>query len=450
MGHNSSGHSAKDSSDLSIVFPALFLFVCVIAFLGNRDLFSPAKVFLVTFLIFHAGVIFDEVTYKVWGLMALVLLVGVISVFYELLRPHTVSMRLASTRYRTTQSWSNLVDKRLIFWIWILSVPAIASQTFMLLRFGGLEGYINILNMRVVEWRGYGWANTLISTMAALNLVYFSSGLLCKRSNRWILFGVHLIITLTLGVLAGSRSNLLNIFVMQLFAYHYLKRPIKLPVAVMLVTFLILVAFVAGVVREGIKIDDGKLTTGLDYGNDVLKVDSFYYGVKPLSLIAEAKPVSLAYGSTLVSLITNVVPRTWWPGKPDSGGVFFTKVYTDDEWGGSSNMTPTFLGEWIINFGFVAGCALYVLTYPALMFFVCKGYRRTIRRIRTRVFPSDAVNIVIYLCIMWAVIGLMVGEVTNVLLLVFLTKLIPLAAIKWLVFGKHRYPCARISTNACS
>lgn len=411
----------------------LFLLTTAMALTTNRDLFSPAKLFLFSFLAFHVGALFQVGSTELWLLLLMVMLVGLLTAAFEASLPlpaATLQSRSDTGRGRAS---ARQAEGRLFLWIWLLTAPALLSQVYMVQLFGGFEGYINSLGLRVIEWRGLGWAKTLIATLLPVNLVYFAVGLTRPRSRAWWAFyGLHLLTLLSIGLLSGSRSGILNVFALQLFCYHYLKRPIGLRSAVTLGVVLMASALVLGVVREGVKVDDGALITGLDSAESSFKVATFYYGVDPLELIINTDMPRLAHGSTFLSLLTNAVPRDWWPDKPDSGGVYFTKLYTGDAWDGGSNLTPTFLGEWVINFGWAPGLLLFSLSYPGMLFFVVQHYQRTLMRLRAAVFPLAAVDFVIYLCGMWAVVALMTGEVTNVILNSVLTQLLPLAAIRWL------------------
>jgi len=110
--------------------------------------------------------------------------------------------------------------------------------------------------------------------------------------------------------------------------------------------------------------------------------------------------------------------------------VFFTVNYAGDAWMGLSNLTPTFLGEWIINFGYFWGIAGFFLAYGLIQHGLIRWYSRLLRnpaRRRDRLF---AVDVVIYIHVVWAAVALMVGEFTNIGLGFVLTQLIPLFALR--------------------
>ncbi len=414
---------------MDLVIGITFIATLLVALITNRDLFSPAKFYLFSFVLFYVGLYFKPTAaFEIWFLVLLVLLVGVGAVLSEMSPGGQFSPR-------TPAKVPLLVGGRFFTaLIWVLSAPAILSQLYLIQLFGGIEGYVNIIGNRVVELRGFGWAKTLMSTITVLNLVYFAVGLTRPRTRLWwLVYTSHTFALIFIGLLSGSRGGILNIFAMQLITYHYLRRPVTLNRAVPVAVILVLAAGVLGVVRQGIKFDDDSLQTGIKDSDQVFKLSIFDYGVMPLEAITESNQLKLAYGSTLVSAVTNVVPRSWWPEKPDTGGVFLTREYTGDAWGGASFLTPSYIGESIINFGWVLGCVFFMVTYLWMMIMVISRYRRRALHTRGTPHPAIALDVVAYVCVMWAIVGLMAGEFTNVLVNLALTQLIPIAGIRILL-----------------
>lgn len=415
---------------MGAVIGLAFCALVLLAFVVNRDLFSPAKLFLVSYLVFHVGILEGHRPLEVWLLVLLVLAVGAIAVTFEALNSPGWLRRAA---HRPTRPQSVLTEPRRIFLgLWLLSLPAIAAQLYMIASFGGLDGYILALANRVVEWRGLGWARTVIGTMATFNLLYLAIGLTRRRSRSWwVGYTLHFLFVLLVGLLSGSRSAILNVIVMQIMIFHYLRSEVRLRTALPVAVVLIAAGLVLGTVRETFRLDDGELRTGLAEADEILNLPTLRYGVTPLEILVDAGQLRLAYGSTLISMVTNAVPRDWWPDKPDTGGVFFTKEYTGDEWDGSSNMTPTILGEFVINFGWIAGIVIYAVAYPFLFYIVIRQYHRVRRLLRRRRSAQAAMRFVTYLVWMWSVVALMTGELTNVLLVMVLTGLIPISVVRF-------------------
>jgi len=370
-------------------------------------------------------------SYEIWTLISVVLIVGVLTVAYEALRPaYAGGGRPVPPPMRAV-----VAPESVARWIWLFSIPAILSQLYLLYHFGGLQAYINVIGNRVVEFRGLGWAKTFISTIVVLNLIYFAVGLTRPRSRGWwMIYGGHLFLLLSMGLLLGSRGSILNAFAAQVFIYHYMRRPMKMMYVMPIGAALVVFAVLLGIAREGLKVENGAVVTGLDKAENLFRLSVFAYGSQPLDLLVDAPDMQLAYGSTFVSLVTNAVPRDWWPEKPDTGGVFFTKQYTDDAWGGASNLTPTLLGETIINFGWPIGLLLFFFLHLALMWAVVEYRRSAVARLRQRMDGASAVNLVMYILVMWSVVALMIGEVTNVLLGLMLTQLVPAFAVKKMIF----------------
>jgi hypothetical protein len=411
---------------MSFVVCTLFVIVFLWGLVSNPDLFSPAKFFLFSFLIFHLGALSQEYSYELWLLILLVLLVGATSVLFEALSPLPPRLRYPLQLRRHSD------PPHLLIWIWGLSLPALVAEAYLVWKLGGLLAYINIIGNRVIEFRGYGAAITLSGWLVTFNLAYFAIGLTRARSWLWwSVYSVHFLTALAVGLLSGSRSGFLTIFVMQLFCYHYIRGKVRLTRALPMAVALVFAALLLGMVRNAVKFEGGTLSTGLNSNRtQTLEYSTFQYGVQPLQILLDADEVTPAYGMTLVSLVTNVVPREWWPDKPDTGGVFFTKQYTHNAWGGASNLTPTLLGESIINFGWLAGIALYVCIYPLLMYLLIAYYRRKVVWARTVGGPEGAVELTIYVCVMWAVVGLMIAEVTTTVQSLVTAKILPLLVLK--------------------
>jgi|HubBroStandDraft_4_1064222.scaffolds.fasta_scaffold00054_21 hypothetical protein len=424
---------------LCTVFVAVFLW----GLASNSDLFSPAKFFLFSFLIFHLGVLSGRYSYELWMLIVLVLLVGAATVLFEAWDPLPRSVHCALTLRRYCD------PRTFLIWIWVLSLPALAAEGYLLWKVGGVQAYINVIGNRVLEFRGAGWAVALSATLVTFNLAYFAVGLTRARSGWWwSAYGVHLSLALAVGLLSGSRSGFLTIFALQLFCYHYLKSNVGLTRALPIAVALVAAALLLGAVRNSVKFEDDTLSVGVGngVGDQALQYGTFKYGIQPLQILLDADHVKPAYGLTLVSVVTNLVPRAWWPDKPDTGGVFFTKQYTGNAWNGSSNLTPTLLGEMVINFGWAMGVLLYVSVYPTLMYLLVRYYRRVVVWARAEPGPTAAVEILLYVCVMWALVGLMVAEVTTTVVSLVTARLLPLLLVK-VVLGQRLRPVRQLRSR---
>ena len=411
---------------MSIVVCALAFLTMLFSALTNRDVLSPGKFYMVSFVLFYVGALAAPDNYELWLLILLVLSIGVATVCLE------ANAKPMPAVHRVSRTGAGIARERNVtFWIWLASLPAIAAQIYVVQSFNGLEGYINVIGNRVIELRGLGWAKTLIATVVVLNLIYFAVGLTRRRSWLWwSLFLLHVLVVLVMGALSGSRGSILTVFAAQVFVYHYLRRPVRILYAAPFGAVLVALAMIIGVAREGVKIQDSNLSTGLTSYDRLLTLSIFNYGVQPLQILLAAEDLQLANGSTLLSVLTNAVPRDWWPEKPDTGGVFFTKKYTGDAWDGASNLTPTFLGEGVINFGWVGGLVFFLVVNLAVMYFVVRYYKRMLRSSRAPPDVQVAVDVVIYVLVMWSAVALMAGEVTNAVQNLLLGQLLPAIVVR--------------------
>lgn len=397
---------------------------------ATRDLFAPSKFYLLMFATFHVGICFFPYSLETWMLVLLVLAVGAMTAVFE---SQTATRRVGLKQSHAYPAQQNLgFDKRFFLMLWLISAGPIAAQAYMIYTLGGVEAYINSIGMRVLEWRGLGFLTIIIGMMAPLNYVYFAAGLTRKRSVQWwALYGAHFLLLLTLTAMTASRSSFLNTFIMMAFVYHYVKKPLNPGLVAIAGVGILVLALVLGVARNNFGYEAGGFRTGLATSETIYEKQSLLYGVTPLDIIVENGPHDLAHGGTFVTVFTNFIPRQFWPDKPETGGVVLTKVYTGDAWDGASNLAPTFLGEFIINFGW-AGIALYIVIYPLMMFMLVRRYRTVLGNLRTARSARAVMDLVIYLTVMTGFVALMIGEFTNVIFIGIISHVLPVYLLKWL------------------
>jgi hypothetical protein len=407
---------------MSLALASLFVLSSIVALASNPDLFSPAKFYLFTFALFFGAAFIGDVPPGLACLCLLVLSFGSLAAFVE--RDPRRSSSVAAL------SPAGPGERKAVVAVWTLSAVPVAAFAYLVVEAGGIGAFVAGAGMRTAQWRGLGWAVTLMMGIAAINLAYFAVGLLRPRAIRWWLgFALHGLLTLGIVGASGSRSAVMGHLPILLMLFNYLHRRLTVPAVTFTAASLVVATLVLGTIREQINVivSDGPGEVAEAWSP---KLDSFSYGTQPLQRILDADPRPLAHGSTFLSLFTNAVPRTWWPGKPDSGGIFLTKQYFDDAWEGGSNVTPTLLGEWIINFDFPLGIVGFVIAQALLLRFLSDRYSRMCRRLEGPRTVDTALGTALYVCLLWAVVGLMVGEVTNVLLLFVFTRVAPIVVIR--------------------
>ncbi|GGK60681.1 hypothetical protein GCM10007963_30930 [Lutibacter litoralis] len=144
---------------------------------------------------------------------------------------------------------------------------------------------------------------------------------------------------------------------------------------------------IVGISREGYKIENGKLKSGLNNSEvsiNFSKFSNFQYGLQPLEkTIDQTNLFELEYGLTYLTAVTNLIPRKIWPNKPESGGVIITKKHFGDPFGGFSNYTTGLIPEAIINFGILGGVLIAPLILGVLIMFLL-NYQKKLKYLMVR------------------------------------------------------------------
>jgi hypothetical protein len=404
-------------TDLGLIFFVAWAVTACFALYANRDIFSPTKWFLLTLGVFYADLFFVVYIAEIYVIYGCILaLVWVFIVVESRVKP-------AASRARTKVEHTYTARLHLIFWI--LLSPAIIAQIYLVQLFGGLEGYVNIIGMRVIEFRGLGPLTTIKNTYFIITVIYFLFVITRRRKTTLdvVLFTTAFGGLVLLGLMSGSRGTLLQPLVFMLVAYHYMRRRISLKAAGLALVFLLMAAAVLDVARTGYRMVDGTITTGVS----VDKVTSFAftnYGLLPLDLVLREQDRNLYYGQTFLTVFTNFVPRRVWPGKPDTGGVVLTKEYTGDAWDGASNLSTGIIAENVINFG-DAGILSGFVMLIAVMVISVSYYRRMLVRVANEPHVLSAgFCFVYYFTVMRALPSLLFAEFTATLMAVVLQLIV--------------------------
>ena len=374
------------------------------------DFFSPDKFILASLGFFFGDIFFSQ--YDNW----------VVLIYFSLLTflwwGVWISYKFRIGSYPGYRFRPNRisVDYRLF---WILSIPPIIANVYMIYSFGGIVGYINSIAMREMEFKGMGILLVFLKMFPVINLVYFCHFInqQDKSFKTKFYYIVHFTIFLILALITTSRGSLLNNLVMMMIIYHYTVKMVSKKIILYLGIFLLGVASVLEVAREGITFSEGQLKTGLSYEDNDRKLSANWarYGTEPLEIVLSAEEISKRYGATYLTLITNFIPRSIWAAKPDPGGVVLTKEYMDDAWGGSSYLSTGIIPEAIINFGKISGTIFGLSQFFLMILWIMVVYHnyriKPILGSRNFIFAS-----VRYVYIMWATMALIVGEFTNIMM----------------------------------
>ena len=412
----------------------------IIAFslLSNKDVLSPAKIFVGYLLLFHFELTYVEYPLSHYLTFLLYTSIGVFWVLGEYLFISTKSSKNGSIESKIGKGYEGAAGYReyqlsaLTTIIWTLSIIPFSAQIYLIADSGGIFNYINDAAYRVTEWRGKGPILILIKMAMVLQIIYFMLGFYWSVKSKvwWALFLSHFLMALSLAALTGSRSVLLMNFVFMLAVYHHTKRRVSIRKILAVGMVLMMVASVLGLARNNLKISEDNFQTGLD--KDIpfdarfkTLTSTFRYGLIPLDFIYSHDPKKIQYGASIVTPVTNIIPRGLWPGKIDTSSMAMNKEYLEDLGPGPYQYAAGMIGFGVMNFGWVFGIPFsFALTFFGLAI-IESGYFKFIRVNHTGNFIS-ALNALSMIYVMFAFSALIIGEVSNVFLELVLTQLSPL------------------------
>ena len=246
---------------------------------------------------------------------------------------------------------------------------------------GGLQAYFISMKLRVISWSGLGYIYIFRDFLPIINLFFFIVLLMFKFKSKkfWaIIYIFHLILTLAIGAMSGSRSAILNTIVFNIVAFHFIIKEVKKRSIIFFSILLLLFSTILYNARQQVSFDDGSLSF---LNKDFSLVDSLkekttsIYGIIPLIIIYEKEYKNFNYGSTYLTTITNYIPKFIWPSKPSSSGVLLTKFYYGGLYEGSTNFSTGFITEGIMNFGYVLGPFIGSFFFITICCFVLIFYR---------------------------------------------------------------------------
>lgn len=400
------------------------LFFEIIAIAGfslarNPDPFSPSKFYLLFSVFFSLAIYFQEVRMEtLLCYFVLIQLVG-ICVFMER-TGGTSKAAISDTKFRD-----------LLITIWILTIPPLLVILFNIYEAGGILSYLGSLYRRVEMWRGRGIMTMLLNFLPALNLLYFGAVLAARKTNsfaRIALYSVHFLLFLTVGLMSGSRSyigvSILGMCLVWGYSVGFPRIRNLVVVAVILVMFAGVMGAVRNSYREGMSLD----SVVKMFSSAELESAQMAYGVSPLEVIFSAPERLHLLGATYLTLFTNVIPRSIWKGKPDTGAIIFTREYTPDRSGLSYFATGS-VTEAILNFGKPAGVFIGLAINAAFLFSGVFFYNTYAVGRDSAAGVRGIFGISLYFFIVLAVSKISYGEFTDVLQTMFLFQIFPLVLV---------------------
>jgi oligosaccharide repeat unit polymerase len=368
-----------------VIFISLFLTICCItSYVMNKDLFSPVKFYFIALITYFFDIFLNPQIDDVYESYILYLAFGFILIFVEARMLLRFSSVLDKFRKRAKPTLNNPL--KVFSVIFLLSAIPIFAQLYLISKMGGIVLYVISMKLRVEAWMGLGHIIIFRDLMPIINLVFFII-LMCfdfkYKKGIIVVYILHLILTLSIGVLSGSRSGVLNSFLLNLMIFHYLVKQLKPGFLVPFFVFFLVGASFLAEVRDSLRInsDEGVQLVGEDseLSETLANTSTFIYGIIPLKIIYEEEFTNFQYGLTYLTTITNYIPRSIWPGKPDTGGVIITKFKKKHNYEGTTNYSPGLIAEGIINFGYILGPFIAFLLLCIVSYIVIGTYRKIAR-----------------------------------------------------------------------
>ncbi|WP_345853972.1 O-antigen polymerase [Shewanella algae] len=337
---------------ISLIAFCLFAGLGLMSLLINRDVFSPSKFYVFYLFVYFSDIYFNKQYNEVYFVYIYYVLLGYIITLFEAI----YLSETKNTRIVKSDCLSN--ESVVLFFIWVITLIPVVTQVYLIYSFGGIISYLNSIHLRVVEWQGMGPFLALKRFMPILNIIFLYLGLKFHIRNKrvwWILFAIHFILLVAMGLLSGSRGATLFGFVYFLVLINFFHRKISVSKVLMYASILLVTAATLGTVRNSFNGNDFSANK-VDVISSISNAQLIKYGIIPLNILLEDEYEDFKFGSTYLSAFTNFVPRSIWVNKFETGGVAITKFRAGaDDYTGTSNYSPGLVGEAILNFGYVFG-----------------------------------------------------------------------------------------------
>lgn len=425
---------------LSVISMFAVVAVAFTSIQRNADVFSPAKIGLVYLTLYFLKVFSFDADFRL-QLMYL----GLLGTMYGV-ACNEPKIKSSAWRFVSTAK-SDLLESHFVglalFSIFLISFGAVAHKLYDAWAFGGLRDLWMATKMRVIGIEGLEKSYlrfVLFELLPYTNLALYILLFITNRLDfRWkAVYFAHLAVVVGMGVLSLSRGASFIPIVSFLVLRNYCERQVTFRLAATVVSALIAVSVIMGNVRNQFYFErSGTINLGLDRGTnpDLLDNPIFIYGTSGLQAFLETGVHTPSYGSTFLSILTQPIPRAVFPEKLDTGGVFFTRRYLNDAWGGSSNATTGFLGESVMAFGWVFGLVFGYCVYAVFWKYVIRIYR-TAWKYRPLDSAMYSILILCYLRSVQLCGALLVGEFTNVMYK-DLYLLLPVVLICWRILARN-------------
>ena len=407
-------------TDEGIIYFIIWCLSTTICFINSKDIAAPIMFVCAALGVYFSEIFFINYRFEIDFFYILVcLFVALLSFVYVGRKSRFVPVNLNGRGHLKFSS--SKIDLN----IWIVSLPAILGQIYMIQMFDGFAGYLVAAKMGTKYFHGLGPLKSIIATYHPVFLFYFALVINRVNSRKQLLsFFLHFTIFLIMAGLTLSRGTLLAQFVCMGLVYHFSIRKLGPVLVGSALAILLALASIYGVLRETVSFEDGRFalnwgthcTDCENYSSDAMyRSEWMFAGLFPFQRVIDAPEIEKEYGQTYATAITNFVPRSFWPDKPGPGGVVFTNKYAAglyDEW---SHFTTGLFPEAIINFGIFGGV---LFGFFQLSFSILVLSKIHLRYFLNHQLEYDTIsslrNLLIFVYIIYGMGTLIVGEFTSI------------------------------------
>ena len=303
--------------------------------------------------------------YRDWlGLMALLNIVG--------LCLYRVILSVPRRPAKHTKSWALRPQKFWVLWAAFV-VAAFAAEAWMLIRFGGISGYLASYSSWLAgngdDFAGAALLFAFAESLPMLSILAFAVWAHRRKPRLAVVvavFAVFLILNFLIGGLRGSRSNVIwTTFWAAGILHLYVRRIPRVAAMLSIAALFLFVSSYAAYKQHGASLFNDYSSSG-DYTSlnkdsedlPTVLVGDFSRADVQANLLwrtLEKTPPQLALGNTYLGAATMLIPRTLWPERPPT----VVRWATDAEYGNGaylggmlrSTRVYGIAGESMLNFG---------------------------------------------------------------------------------------------------
>lgn len=403
---------------LLIAILIVLALIATTTWIRNADVFSPVKIGLAYMVLYFEPIFSTECDYRLH-----LLYLGLLGVLYTAARREPIIT--PRDWVQTPRGNTEPIDRWFAFTIVSLCALTIAAVGYKMhdaITMGGIRELAVATKLKVSGIRGLEGSYLrviLFELIPYLNLAFYLILFATNRlhSKSWkILFLCHLAIVSGMGILSLSRGGAFLPLVSYLILRNYCERKVSPFLAASACVTLVVLALFMGIARNHFYFErSGQINFGLDKGRNesIFESTSRQYGTLGLQTLVEGGVRKLSYGTTFLSLLTQPIPRSFYPAKLETGGVFYTRYYLNDQWRGASYATPSIIGEFVIAFGWAAGLIAGYTFYFIVWKNVMRLYNATwsYRQVSRALF---CILLIAHLRLLLIANAFLVGEFTNV------------------------------------